>query len=121
MDLDHFCGNDIVIDSTGGLATVEGPEEGQQRVLRRLLTNISSYLFHLGYGAGLPAMIGKPAVQQRIQGVILSQMRLEQAVSQSPPPTVTVDVQTTGIVTAAIKYVDANTTQTSLIVIPLNG
>jgi hypothetical protein len=119
MDVYHQCGSDFAINSTGGLALVAGPGEGQQRVLRRLLTNLGAYLWHLDYGAGLPAMIGKPAVQQRIQAVIISQMRLEQAVSQSPPPTVSVDVETTGLVTATIKYVDANSKLTSLIVIPL--
>lgn len=52
-DLSHQWGSDLLIGPTGDLATASGTELGQQRVLRRLLTNASDYIWHLGYGAGL--------------------------------------------------------------------
>lgn len=121
MDISHLCGYDLTIDATGGLATVDGPDVGQQRVLHRLLTNRTGYLWHLEYGAGLPTYIGQPVVTSTLKAVITSQMALERAVQQSPPPIVAVEDDRTGVVTASIKYVDADTNLTSFIVIPLTG
>lgn len=121
MDISHLSGTDLSISSTGGLSIVSGPEEGQQRVLRRLMTNSGSYLWHLDYGAGLPTYLGKPAYRSRIEGVIRSQMNLEAAVSQTPVPVVNVTSDVTGVVTANIRYVDATTDLTSLLVVPIIG
>lgn len=121
MDISHLSGTDLALSSTGGLSTVSGPEEGQQRVLRRLMTNAASYFWHLEYGAGLPAYLGKPAYRSRIEGVIRRQMNLEKAVSQTPVPIVNVTMDVTGVVTANIRYVDAITDLTSLLVVPIIG
>jgi hypothetical protein len=46
-------------------------------VLRRLLTNPGSYIWHLEYRAGLPQYLGQPAVLSAINSLIISQMFLE--------------------------------------------
>ena len=119
MDINHLCGQDFTISSQGGLTTVSGPTEGQQRVLRRLLTNLTSYFWHLDYGAGLPTYLGNPTVIQAIQAAIFAQMKLEASVVQSPPPKVTVFADETNTVIANITYVDSESDLTSLLVIPI--
>jgi hypothetical protein len=96
VDLYHYWGNDLIASGTGDLQTVNGTTRGQQRVLRRLLTNPASattsgdYIFEPTYGAGLPAFIGQPIDKQKIQAAIRAQMLLEQAVAQIPAPIITV-------------------------------
>jgi hypothetical protein len=121
-DLFHYWGNDLVASPTGDLATVSGTLRGQQRVLRRLLTNSSTvdangntipgdYIWEPNYGAGLPSFLGQPIDTQKIQAVILSQMLLEEAVAPTPAPLVVV-TQTAADNTAftvSISYNDADT------------
>ena len=47
--------------AAGDLAPAAGTLRGQQRVLRRLLTNPGDYIWQPGYGAGLGQFVGKPA------------------------------------------------------------
>jgi hypothetical protein len=60
-DLNHYIGNDLTASNTGDLQPVDTTVRGQQRVLRRLLTNPGDYIFHPNYGAGLPQWIGRTA------------------------------------------------------------
>lgn len=111
MDLYQYFGNDIVPSIKGDLEAVDGVTESQQRILRRLLTNPGSYIFHVNYGAGLPQYIGvalNTATFQKIKGVIISQMKLEQSVAQNPEPEVTLQAVTEGLY-CSIKYRLANT------------
>jgi hypothetical protein len=107
---DLFCWwqQDLTILPNGDLLTVEGTIEGEQRVLRRLLTNAGDYIWHLEYGAGLPKYVGSPVVPDEVNAVILSQMMLEDAVAQQPLPQVDTTPIANGISTD-IKYVDADT------------
>jgi hypothetical protein len=106
QDLDHDFGGDLALGPTGDLATVTGTVLGQQRVLRRLLTNAGDYIWHLAYGAGLPAVIGTPVDAATIEGIVLGQIFLEAAVARSPAPVV--EVQSTGsLVSLSITYADA--------------
>ena len=69
-DLNHFYGGDLSLSATGDILKVDGSTQGQQRVLRRLLTNpalmdssgkvtvVGDYIWHPTYGAGLPRMVG---------------------------------------------------------------
>lgn len=118
-DISHIAGQDLEINNQGGLETTSGATEGQQRVLRRLLTNAGSYLWHLPYGAGLPSYLGTPVVIQSLQAVIIAQMKLEKAVVQSPPPVVTVGYDTSNTVIANISYIDASSNLTSALTIPV--
>lgn len=101
---------------------VSGTLRGQQRVLRRLLTNPSrldaygntipgDYIWEPNYGGGLPAFLGQPIDTQKIQAVVLAQMLLEESVASTPAPVVVV-TQTAADNTAftvSISYYDADT------------
>jgi phage baseplate assembly protein W len=118
-DISHVVGSDLALGPTGDLAAVSDPSLGQQRVLRRLLTNPGEYIWNLTYGAGLPGMVGRPVNPTSIQGLITSQMLRESAVAQSPLPQVTVSSDNGVIVYAYVQYVDAATGQTQVLTVPL--
>ena len=114
-DLSHLYGNDLSVGPGGDLATVDTTQLGQQRVLRRLLTNLGDYLWNPGYGAGLAQFVGQPANAAQIRSVIRSQIFQESAVARSPEPVITVAVNATGSVTVQIQYADSNTGATQLL------
>ena len=93
-DLFHYWGSDLTPSSTGDLQTVNGTVRGQQRILRRLLTNPATattpgdYIFEGNYGGGLPEFIGQPFDRQKIIARINGQMLLEDAVAPIPPPVI---------------------------------
>jgi hypothetical protein len=111
-ELAHQWGGDLQVSPTGDLATVSGTQQGQQRVLRRLLTGAKEYIWALGYGAGLPGRVGDVAHPQSLAGVIRRQMLLEPVVAPTPEPTVTVASGTDDSTVANISYADATTGQT---------
>jgi phage baseplate assembly protein W len=117
-DVSHQWGSDLVIGSTGDIATVAGPLLGQQRVLRRLLTNPGDYIWQLDYGAGLARFIGQPINPLQIRAVIRSQIFKEATVARQPEPLI--DVQdapggASGTVYVYVRYVDAESSQTQVI------
>lgn len=112
-ELNHFWGGDLATGPTGDVAVVSGTLRGQQRVLRRLLTNPGDYIFHPTYGAGLPGFVGQPIDPAKIVAVIRSQLMLEASVSKLPAPVISVKQlasDPTGI-TVSIKYNDSATNQ----------
>lgn len=106
MDLNHYIGDDLSVSSTGDLMLVADTTEGQQRVLRRLLTNTDAYLWHGTYGAGVPGLVGETYDQKRIIGVIRSQIFNEDVVSRVPDPVINVSQITNGV-SVQITYTDA--------------
>ena len=114
-DLLHQFGSDLSVGPTGDVATVSGSALGQQRVLRRLLTNSGDYIWHLGYGAGLAQFVGQPADAIRIRAVIRSQIFKETAVARTPEPTIDVVSDGVGTVSVQVGYADAETNQTQLL------
>jgi hypothetical protein len=108
-DAFHQFGSDLQLGPGGDIATVTGTQLGQQRVLRRLLTNPGDYIWQLPYGAGLGQFVGQPTAAAQIQAITLAQMTLEAAVSQSPAPVVSITAQTNGTVTMSVQYADAQT------------
>jgi phage baseplate assembly protein W len=107
-----------VIGSTGDIGTVTGQLLGQQRVLRRLLTNPGDYIWQLDYGAGLARFIGQPINPLQIRAVIRSQIFKEAAVARQPEPLIDVQVSpegAPGMVYVHIRYVDAESSQTQVI------
>lgn len=120
-DLSHQMGADLAVDATGDLLTVEATAMTQQRILRRLLTPAGTYLWHLDYGGALPSFVGNPANAKRIEAVIRAQILLEDGVAKVPVPTVQVAVQPTGIVTATLRYADAQTGETIILTCPIQG
>jgi hypothetical protein len=105
-DLSHYIGSDLNLSITGDLQRVDGTVKGQQRVLRRLLTNPGDYMFHPTYGAGLAAQVGAVADMSKITALIRGQILLEDAVAQVPEPQIMVSAITNGI-SVYIKYTDA--------------
>jgi hypothetical protein len=111
MEIWHVWGGDLAIGPTGDVLQVSGVEEGRQRVLRRLLTTLRNYIWHLDYGGSLPLMVGQPADAYAIEGIVRQQMALEGAVAQTPEPTVSVSTDGAGGTFLVITYTDAGSGQ----------
>jgi hypothetical protein len=123
-DLTLSWGGDIATGPTGDLATVTGSQLGQQRLIRRLLTNSGDYIWQPGYGAGLAGFVGSPVDADRIHAVILSQLFKEAAVAATPAPVVTVDTDQGGAfntITATVLYTDALTDQVQNVHLTIGG
>lgn len=121
-DLSQQWGSDLFTGPTGDVATASGPALGQQRLLRRLLTNPGEYIWQPTYGAGLARFIGQPADSLRIRAVIRSQMFKEPAVARSPEPVIDVQPSPTGSTDSVyvhIRYVDAPSGQTQVLSLPV--
>ena len=120
MDISHYYGDDLATSATGDLALASAELTGTQRCYRRLLTNpvlkdsagtiqaTGDYLAHQDYGAGVGRKIGDPGNDLELKALISSQMMMEQAVDQKSQPTVQL-VSSNGTVSAAIKYINADT------------
>jgi hypothetical protein len=89
-DLNSPWAGDLQISATGDLATVDGDQRAEQRIIRRLFTNLGAYIWHPDYGASIPARIGSNLDVALFQAVVYSQIMLEDSVAQLPPPTVKV-------------------------------
>lgn len=107
-DISHDWGNDIVVSASGDLRLASDTTRGQQRVLRRLLTNPGDYVFHPEYGAGLSAKVGSLATPDELIALIRGQVLMEDAVAASPQPVVTVMRITNGV-SVQVNYNDAST------------
>jgi phage baseplate assembly protein W len=114
-DLLHLYGGDLAVGPGGDLASVSGPALGQQRVLRRLLTNPGDYLWNPSYGAGLAQFVGQPASAARIRSVIRSQIFQEAAVARQPEPVIEARVDPGGSVIVLVRYADSSTGQTQVL------
>ena len=121
VDVWHQFGGDLSVGPTGDLAVATGPEATQQRLLRRLLTNVGDYIWQYSYGAGLGSLVGQPSAVPRIQGLIRGQIFGEAAVARTPEPVIDVSVEQSGVVTVQIRYADADTATTELLSFPIGG
>lgn len=119
-DLNLYVGGDLVASATGDLQAVTTQRRGEQRVLRRLLTNAGEYIFHTDFGAGLPREVGNVRDLAKVKAKILSQLLLDDAVAQRPAPVITVRPISGGL-SIAIQYTDANTQQASSLSFNVNG
>lgn len=119
-DLYHYWGNDLSASATGDLLVADQSTTGEQRVLRRLLTNpelkddagqtqaSGDCIFHPKYGAGLPRLVGSPVDVASAQAMISAQLAEDQAVSKTPAPVIELTTFQNGI-SAFIQYNDAAT------------
>ena len=89
-DLDHLWGNDLSTSSTGDLALVDGADLTTERIIRRLMTAVQGYIWHLSYGAGVPQRIGDTLDVDVITGVVTDQVLKEATVARDPAPIITV-------------------------------
>lgn len=106
QDLDHFIGGDLSQSVSGDFSAVAGSTRGQQRILRRLLTNPGDYIFQPDYGAGLPQWVGRTVDIPKIRALIRTQMLLEDVVAKTPEPVISVSEIPNGL-SATIQYTDA--------------
>lgn len=95
------------VSKTGEIIPEGASIEGEQRVIRRLMTTASQYIWHMAYGAGLPGYVGRPAEIQAIEAITISQMMLEDVVAPSPLPQVIASKILDGI-NLNISYIDNN-------------
>lgn len=114
-DLFQEYGGDLALGPSGDLLVVSESLLGQQRVLRRLLTNTGDYLWNPSYGAGLARFIGQTANAARIRSIIRSQIFQEAAVARQPEPTIDVQVNLDGRVAVQVLYADSVNGQTQVL------
>ena len=107
-DIDHLWGNDLAVGPTGDLALIDGDDLTTQHIIRRLMTAVRGYIWHLDYGAGLPQRIGDTLDENVIRGIITTQIRLEGTVARTPAPTIKIDLIPNGIA-VSIQYTSAIT------------
>lgn len=122
FDLAHWWGQDLNAAASGDLLTVTGVTKGQQRVLRRLLTNgpvspslSGDYIWEPSYGGGLAAKIGQPFDAAACEAIVRAQIFLEAVVSRNPAPSINVSQLSNGLF-VEIAYTDSDTGQ----VVPLS-
>jgi hypothetical protein len=121
MDIAHWYGSDLTAAASGDLAVASGDTETQQRLVRRLMTSPGDYAQHSTYGAGIGRFVGQPTNVGQISGIIKRQMRAERAISQNPPPIVTVTSDDAGVLTANIQYTSALTGDAQVLTLPLGS
>ena len=109
-DLAHWFGQDGNVSASGDLMTVDGISKGQQRILRRLLTNPGDYIWEPGYGAGLASKIGQSFDGNACEALIKSQIFLERCVARTPVPDIAVTQLINGLY-VEIEYTDSDTGQ----------
>lgn len=123
-DLYHYFGSDLSPSNSGDLQAVDTTVRGQQRILRRLLTNPGEYIFQPDYGAGLPQWVGRTARVQEIRALIRGQIMMEAAVAKLPEPVITVGAianQSGGGFAVSIAYNDAETGQPATLSFNVTG
>jgi hypothetical protein len=114
-DLQHQFGSDLAVGPTGDLAMANGPVLGQQRVMRRLLTNPGDYIWQVGYGAGLARFVGQPADVLHIRAVIRSQIFKERTVARTPEPVIEVTSDGARSVSVQLSYAESGTDAAQLL------
>lgn len=121
QDAAQLWGEDLAVGPTGDIALASGTAAGQQRVLRRLLTNPADYIWHPDYGAGLGQFVGLPANASQIRAVIRGQIFREAAVARTPEPVIDVQPNGDGSVYVHIRYVDAQDGATQTLSFSVGG
>jgi phage baseplate assembly protein W len=107
--------SDLSVSAVGDIELAMGNNLGQQRVLRRLLTNAGDYLWQPDYGAGLGALVGQTIDVNGIRSLIRSQIFKEAIVARLPEPVIDVSAVSGNMVYVDIRYVDATTGQTQIL------
>ena len=114
-------GSDYTPSPTGDVGLVDGTSLGQQRVLRRLLTNPGDYLWQPDYGAGLGQFVGSPLNIRAVTAAIRSEIFKEAVVSHLPEPVIDASQDQDGTVFIDIRYVDAATGSTQALTFSMSS
>lgn len=109
-DIFHEWGSDLATSATGDLVAVSGTQRGEQRLIRRLMTNLKEAAFAPSYGAGMGRRVGDVLDRGLIEGIVRGQIHLEAAVARFPVPVITVEPIPDGVF-VRIQYADALTGQ----------
>ncbi|ONG55746.1 hypothetical protein BKE38_08750 [Pseudoroseomonas deserti] len=105
----HQWGEDLQIDSKGGLRIADATKQTEQRLIRRYMTNPGDMQDSGQYGAGIRQFIGQNTDVAKIKATMVQQTRMERSVSRSPSPSVTVRAINQQTVIADVTYTDATT------------
>jgi hypothetical protein len=114
-DISQLWGVDLAVSSIGDIATAQGAALGQQRILRRLLTNPGDYIWHPDYGAGLPGLVGIPVDAGKVQALVRAQIFLESSVAKVPEPIIDVQASPDGSVYLQIRYIESGSGDTQIL------
>lgn len=120
MDAYHEFGTDLTAGANGDLLSVDGSDETGQRLLRRLYTPVTGYLWNLTYGAGLPQRVGdalKPSEFSDIEAEILAACAQEPGVAPNPAPMVKLNAGDNSL-SGSISYTDAATQTPQVLYFP---
>jgi len=120
-DADLTWGGDLQASPTGDLLLASDSILGQQRVLRRLLTNVNDYIWQPAYGASLGGFVGAVTDPRQIVGSIRQQLFEEATVSRVPQPAVDVDIIGDGAVYVDLRYVDAASLATQALIFTVSA
>lgn len=110
MQIQHYFGNDLTLTPAGDLVYSNEPQLTQQAIIRRLLTNTGTYIWHPTYGVGIGKYVGQNASAEaldEIQNLITSQINSESTVAANPPPQVTLTPMNGEYLQCDILYFDA--------------
>lgn len=119
--LSHVVGGDLLLDATGSLAVVTGPDETTQRLIRRLCTPQGGYIWQPDFGCGLPQMVGTPMDETYARGLILQQLALDSGVDHTQPVSVVFTSPNVGTYVCTIGYVAAITGEAISVEVPLTA
>jgi hypothetical protein len=108
-DASLMWGGDLSLGPNGDLSMADGTVVGQQRVMRRLMTNPLAYIWQPGYGGGLGQFVGQVASARVIEGAIRGQLYAETAVAHQPEPAINTSSLPNNSIFANILYSDAAT------------
>jgi hypothetical protein len=127
-DLYHDFGNDLQVSPSGDLLLIDNlpqtgvaPDLSRQRIIRRLLTPVRGYIWHLEYGAGIPQKIGLPEQAGVIQALVAANIALEASVATYPPPITKVTQYDGGLFLISITYTDAQLGEQTTLVFDTTG
>ena len=130
-DINQLWSADIVVSSSGDLATIDGNTLTLQRIIRRLMTRgyqaqgvnlpaeVGEYIFHPEYGAGVEQRVGGALDINVIRSVINRQLFKEQTVAKTPPPVITLTPFLNGV-TVSILYYNTASGQQQLLSFDVN-
>jgi phage baseplate assembly protein W len=124
VDIFHQWGSDLTVGPTGDLATATPPILGQQRVLRRLLTNTGDYIWQPLYGAGLAQFIGGPTNPLQVRANVRGQIFKEAAVARDPEPIIDILNPPDGAIGSVflnIRYTDSQNGQTQVLAVEVGA